>query len=141
MRVLVIVGKKLYLEGELQLVSQDNEQSIDTFGLASPEVDQEPPLYTEPGRILFHLDHASQDSPWPVEVLDSDGSAFWIIEGGFPEAWVFENTELELDGHYVLEGITGRSWRDWQGEYDEEWEWKICRRASAQEIATGALDQ
>lgn len=97
----------------------------------------EPPSYSEPGRILFELNHAYDDT---ITVLDNDGSAFWIIEGGFPDDWIKNSVELELDGHYVLEGITGSGHTDYSGEYDEEWEFKTCRRASEQEIQTGALD-
>lgn len=102
------------------------------------------PSMQDPGRILFRL--------WPnedffgdrVEILDydNDKAPFWLNEGGFMDSVIADIVHLELEGFYVLEGVTGRSWQAWDGEYDEEWEFELCRRASESEseIRTEALD-
>jgi len=48
--------------------------------------------------------------------------------------------DLELSGYYVLEGVIGHSWQDYWGEYNEDWSFEFCRRASEEEIRTGALE-
>lgn len=101
----------------------------------------EPPKYSDPGRLLFEYCPGDPDwEPLGIRPIDTEGSAFWLIEGGFCDHWVRTNTELELAGHYVLEGITGHVHRSYEGEYEEDWEFKLCRRASQSEIDTEALD-
>lgn len=96
--------------------------------------DFEPPSYNEPGRILFRYCPDDPDYTFDVEIIDLDGSAFWLQEGGFCDSAVQGMVQLELEGYYVLEGITGHAWRDYFGEYDEEWSFEFCRRADQSEI-------
>lgn len=100
----------------------------------------EPPKYSDPGRILFAYNPPACGNDACAGVIDLDGSAFWIGEGGFGDEWVEDKVDLELAGYYVLEGITGSAWRTYEGDYDEDWKFKLCRRASQSEIDTEALD-
>lgn len=100
--------------------------------------DNEPdlPSYSDPGRVLFAY-HPIPNEPPEIEILAYDGSAFWMNEGGYLDMWIADNVVLELDGHYVLTEISGHTWKDsFTGEYDEEFDFKFCRRASDDEIAT-----
>lgn len=110
--------------------------------VAKPDEDDDDqlPSYSEPGRILFSFAPVSNERS-EVEVidLDSDKAPFWLKEGGFLDYWIEENVDLELEGYYVIEGVVGRSWRTFEGDYDEEWTFTSCRRATAEEIATEAL--
>ena len=47
---------------------------------------------------------------------------------------------LELEGFYVMEGVTGHVSRLWEGGYNERWEFETLHRASETEIKTEALD-
>lgn len=100
--------------------------------------DFKPPSYKEPGQLLFGYFPIPNEKP-EVEVLGHTGAAFWLVEGGFPDYWVADNVHLELEGHYVLEGLTGHVIRSWEGEYDEEWDFVLCRRATPEEIENEAL--
>jgi hypothetical protein len=100
--------------------------------------DEQLPNYKDPGRILFYYELVSNERP-EVEIIDYDRAAFWLIEGGFADMWVAENVYLELTGTYVIEGIVGHVWQSYEGEYDEDWEFKTCRRASPEEILSQAL--
>lgn len=97
------------------------------------------PSYNEPGRLFFYYDPSADGVGEQYTIIDHDGNVFWLIEAGFPDYWLDANTELELEGHYVLEGITGYAWKDYWGEYDEEWTFEFCRRATEEEVMIGAL--
>lgn len=99
------------------------------------------PSYSDPGRILFAFYPSPGEEP-EIEIIDYDGgkAPFWLCEGGFMDYSVRDMVHLELEGHYVLEGVTGYVSRSWEGEYDEEWGFELCRRASESEIRTEALE-
>jgi hypothetical protein len=100
------------------------------------------PSYNMAGRILFHFDPTCGEEPTGIEVLDydSDKAPFWLHEAGFMDYTILDMVDLELEGYYVLEGVIGHAWQDYFGEYDEEWTFEFCRRASEEEIKTGALE-
>lgn len=108
--------------------------------LPSDDEDFDAPSYTVPGRALFRYDPTLAENPWGVELLDHDGCVFWLVEGGFPDQVIRNLIDLELAGTYVLEGVLGHVSRSYEGEYDEEWTFELCRRASREEINTEALD-
>lgn len=104
------------------------------------------PKYSDPGRILFHwmpepfgkYDQAS------VEVFDYDsGSCLAMMaEGVGLEYALLGHLDLELEGYYVVEGITGQYFRgnwSWGEDDDEEWYFGLVRRASDAEVEAGAL--
>lgn len=99
------------------------------------------PSMNDPGRILFWFG-PTPNGKAEVEVLDSDDdkATFWLKEAGFMDYWVRDHVDLELEGFYVLEGVTGHGWKDYFGEYDEAWDFVVCRRASESEIKTEALE-
>lgn len=99
------------------------------------------PKYSDPGRILFRIG-ADVDELYGIEVLDYDvdASPFWLNESSMTDYTINQIVDLELAGTYVLEGVTGHGWKDYFGEYDEEWSFEFCRRASKSEEETGALD-
>jgi len=121
---------------------------MDLFDLteAPPEESNPPsPKYSDPGRVLFYwictpLEHKAAD----VEILsyDSDSSLCWMQEGVGID-YVLENElDLELDGYYVCENITGeyyRGGRSWGEDDDEEWYLGNVRRASEEEIQSENL--
>lgn len=112
------------------------------------------PHIGKPGRILFEIIHVHPER-WPrgrhyetyryvLEVLDYDGESgvYWLNEGVGFDFWFDGHVDLEEPGFYVLEGVAG-SWirgDGWMTDDDEEWEFALCRRATATEIATGVLD-
>ena len=112
----------------------------ESFMYARSDNIEEPelPSYSEPGRLLFHFDPTEQDM-WRFSEFAADGSAFWLVESCMADYWLDHVLDLELEGYYVLEGITGYGWTDYWGEYDEEWIFQFCRRASQQEIDEQAL--
>jgi hypothetical protein len=97
--------------------------------------DDEMPRLADAGRILFEL-FAGE-----VEIIDYDGdkAPFWLHEGGFMDYTVRDMVDLECDGFYVIEGVIGYFSKDYFGEYDETWEFALCRRATEEEIKTEAL--
>ena len=101
--------------------------------------DDDLPSYKDPGRILFH--YLDDDKIFGAEIIDydADKATFWLHDGGFMDCVVRDMINLEMEGHYVLEGVLGYSWKDYWGEYYEEWEFQYCRRASDEEIADQAL--
>lgn len=118
---------------------------VDLFKLitarsATEADDFEPPSYSEPGKILFHYKNPLSDDE--VEIIDYDGGGpFWLNEGGFMDYTVRDMIDLELEGQYVLEGVLGTYIRG-DGYVTDDWEtyeFEFCRRASQQEIDTGAL--
>jgi hypothetical protein len=113
------------------------------FVLVDDSVEEEPleklPSYKEPGRLLFHFDPTEDFFGDRYSIIDHEGSTFWLVESSFADYWLDRTMDLELEGFYVLEGITGYGWTDYWGEYDEEWIFQICRRASDEEIRTEAL--
>jgi hypothetical protein len=110
-----------------------------TFTPADP-TDDDLPSYSDPGRILFLFIPIPGDPL--VESIDYDGNKapFWLHEGGFMDYAVRDMVDIELEGFYVLEGVTGYVSKDYFGEYDEDWEFELCRRASESEIKSEALE-
>jgi hypothetical protein len=114
----------------------------------SEQVDDENdlPSYSTPGRILFRLIGSNEPAiKWTnVDPLDNDGSTLWIAEGMGIDFWVEAHLDLDtqLDGYYVVEGITGTYHRGTWGFDDdhEEWSFNLVRRASPEEIETETLD-
>lgn len=106
--------------------------------------DYQLPKYSDPGRILVEIYAVPGDYyRYDIEVLDYDfdSSVFWIVEGTGFDWWFDENIDLDLPGFYVIEGITGRYFKGTWGfdDDDEEWEFKLCRRATDEEIRTQSL--
>lgn len=101
----------------------------------------DPPSMKDPGRILFSFAPIPNDKA-EVEILDydPDKAPFWLNEGGFMDYSVRDMIALELEGVYVMEGVTGHGWKDYLGEYDESWDFTLLRRASEKEITTQALE-
>ena len=105
------------------------------------------PKGTSPGRVLFHLwpiprglgSHRWQWCEIDVLDYDSDTAVFWMIEGAGIEYWLELQLDIELEGTYVIEGVTCSWWKDYWGESDEEWDIPIVRRATEQEIETESL--
>lgn len=116
----------------------------DDTGEEDGDWEEDIPAYSEPGRILFWLQPTPLDSyQYEIEVLDFDHSSVWHIEQGVGfRYWIDGHVDLELEGYYVIEGITGQYHRgDWSaGEDDDEtWDFKSCRRATEEEIRTEML--
>ena len=109
------------------------------FTILPPMEDEDLPDYNEPGRALFRYDPTHGESLWGVELIDHDGCVFWMVEGGFPDQVIANLVSLELEGTYVLEGVRGYVYLSYEGEYNEEWSFQLCRRASKEEISTEAL--
>jgi hypothetical protein len=101
--------------------------------------DDDLPSYSDPGRILFFFD-PSDDRRVDIFDYDGDKAPFWLLEGGFMDYSVRDMVNIELEGFYVLEGVTGYVSRSWDGECDENWSFEFLRRASESEIRTEALD-
>lgn len=108
------------------------------------------PGYKDPGRILFEIVHIYRGSRpnwcglYEIDVLDHDGdsSVMWLQEGQGIEYWLNAGPlDLEETGFYVLEGVTGTYYPGdgWMTDNDEEWDFELCRRATAEEIETGSL--
>lgn len=111
---------------------------ITAFEKAEP--DEELPSYRETGRILFnYLPISNEDAEIEIIDYDADKAPFWLSEGGFMDYTIRDIVNIELEGQYVLEGVIGYAWRDYWGEYDEEWSFEFCRRATDDEIRTQAL--
>jgi hypothetical protein len=108
--------------------------------VASP-ADDELPSYSDPGRVLFWIRPVPNEEP-EVDFIDYDGdkATFWLHEGSFGDYTVRDIVDIELEGFYVLEGVTGHVSRSWDGEYDEEWSFEFLRRASESEIKAEALE-
>lgn len=111
------------------------ERTITAF---ENEDEFEPPSYNEPGRILFRCLPTPNEEP-EIEIIDYDGCAFWLNEGGFPDYTVRDITNIELEGYYCLEGVSVYGHKDYFGEYDEDWDFAFCRRADDVEVQTLAL--
>jgi hypothetical protein len=99
------------------------------------------PPYNLAGRILFHFQPPDDDTIFGIEIIDydSDKGPFWLHESGFMDKTIEDMVDLELSGYYVLEGVIGHSWQDYWGEYNEDWSFEFCRRATEEEIRTGSL--
>lgn len=106
------------------------------------------PSGTDKGRVLFEIIDvcpAELRSPWyrayTVETADydSDKATFWINEGIGLDEFIQSHTDIELPGWYVIEGITIKWSRDYDGDVDEDINFDIVRRATEQEIAEGVL--
>jgi hypothetical protein len=109
------------------------------------EDDFEPPKYSDPGRILVHIlgPSSTRVYRYESEVLDHDGSTFWISEGVGFDYWLSACLDVneQLEGYYVIEGVIGRYIKGdgYSTDDDEEWEFDLCRRATDEEIATACL--
>lgn len=107
------------------------------------------PGYKDPGCILFEIYHIYREKdPWlhrryEIEVIyyDSGSSLMWLNEGQGINYWLQGALDLDDTGFFVIEGVTGTYYRGdgWMTDDDEEWEFTLCRRASEEEIRTGAL--
>ena len=110
---------------------------------AAPDEDCEMPDYSDPGRILFrwYRDPEFSCTGWFVEVYDydSDSCLLWLEEGLGIADQLHDCLELEQEGWYVAEGVTGSAWKDRDGEVDEEWDFGTIRYATEAEIKTEAL--
>lgn len=117
---------------------------LDLITVESPEYDCPSPK--KPGRILFQVLGQCPTCAYrnDYEVLDYDGDSavFWMSEGVGFQYWLDTHLDLELDGFYVVEGITVTFTRGdgWMTDDDEEWEFGIVRRASPQEIESETLE-
>jgi hypothetical protein len=108
--------------------------------LPEPKTEPEPEglSYSDTGRILFRWSRSEE--PY-VEVLGCDGIACWIEEGMGCKHYLQHEAclEIELDGVYVMEGITGELSKGYFGECDERWHFERIRRASHEEEEQEAL--
>lgn len=108
--------------------------------------DDDLPKHSDPGRVLFrwYRDPGYSRTDWfvwSVEVSDYDvgSSLFWMSEGVGIEYQLEGQLELEQEGYYVAEGVTGHVWRDRDGETNEEWYIDRVRYATQDEIEAEAL--
>lgn len=108
------------------------------------EPEDKPPTMRKQGRILFERntlgDGIGTGIEWIVYDFDEDTSVFWINEEEGFDFWLERQTDIEHDGNYVIEGVYGTVHKDFEGETDVEWNWRLCRRASDEEVETGNLD-
>lgn len=103
-----------------------------------PEIDL--PKYSDRGRILVRVlgPCFSQVYNHEYEVLDYDGSAFWISEGAGFDYWLDEMVVFPGPGLYLIEGIVGAYIRGdwaWGEDDDEEWEWELMTRVDPEREA------
>jgi hypothetical protein len=84
---------------------------FDIKPISDEEAEPDLPRYSDKGRILFRFWPIANEEP-DIEVLGYDGSAMWMH---------------------------GESWKDYFGEYDEEWHFDHIRRASPEEERLGVL--
>lgn len=107
------------------------------------EEDDAPPSYSDPGRILFrwYRDPELSQTGWSAEVYDYDSgsSLLWLGEGLGISYGLENHLDLEQEGWYVAEGVTGSTHKDYYGEVDEEWDFGIIRYATETEIETRTL--
>jgi hypothetical protein len=112
---------------------------FDIKPISDEEAEPDLPRYSDKGRILFRFWPIANEEP-NIEVLGYDGSAMWINEGLGCEYFLKDLAlQIELDGVYVTEGGHGECWKDYFGEYDEEWYFDFIRRASPEEEEQEAL--
>jgi hypothetical protein len=103
-----------------------------------PEPEEEPlPKYGDIGRVLVEILGPGDTGVyrWEADVVDYDGSAFWINEGvGFD--WWLDDIDFPGPGWWVVEGIYGEYHRGdgWEIEDDEDWFHGEIRPATAEEI-------
>ena len=121
-------------------ISPPDERAIGDFD------EQRPPSYSDPGRILFSwfpTPLEGRDHRAEVEVLDYDHDSClcWMQEGVGIEYWLRDKMDLELEGTFVIDEVTGHYYRGTWGydDDDEEWYCGNVRRATDEEIATGCL--
>lgn len=113
--------------------------------IAVEHTDDEPlPKYSDPGRILFNVYLTPNEKPeYEVLAYDGDASTVWLQEGVGCDYALAEyfNLNIELEGTYVLEGITGEYHRGdgYTTDDDEDWYCGNLRRASDREIQDGCL--
>lgn len=115
-----------------------------------PQGEDEPelPKYSDPGRVLFRWyrdpEFAHQADGFCCEVYDYDADSclFWMYEG-VGVNYILENClDLEQEGWYVAEGITGALIRYTSDldDVDEEWYFDGCiRYATDEEIDAKCL--
>jgi hypothetical protein len=101
--------------------------------------DYQLPSYNTPGKIIFEIydiDQSAYSHRYLIEYAwdELDTSTFWINESIGLDYWINEHVNLDQCGWYVIEGITGSVYKDYWGEADEEWDFKLCRYATEQEI-------
>lgn len=118
-----------------QLLISPEEPLLEEFEL---------PNYSDIGNILFRVVWVYEDRSLELEILDYDGSVFWINEGTGADYWLQENfgpEDISDPDLYVVEGITGYYHRGCWGFDDdwEEWSFKSLRPATAEEIAGECL--
>jgi len=114
---------------------------------APPEEDFELPSYSTLGRVLFRWYREPEfcQSGWSIEVYDwdRDTSVFWMNEGVGIDCQLEQMLDLDQEGWYVAEGITGSTHTYWgpNGRDDTE-EWYIeglIRYATESEIKAEQL--
>jgi hypothetical protein len=110
--------------------------------METDEDDFQLPSYRDPGRILVRY-HGPGESVYrhDCEVLDYDGSVFWISEGVGFDFWLEQYVDFPEPGVYVIEGITGEYIRGdgWTTDDDEEWDYTSIRQATEEEVSTETL--
>lgn len=121
--------------------------SLDLVTVAPPDYDFEPPNYSIPGRVLFrwYRDPEFFRSGWGIEIYDwdRDTSLFWMNEGVGISYQLEQMLDLDQEGWYVAQEITGSISTYWgpDGRDDSE-EWCIeglIRYATEDEIKTEQL--
>jgi hypothetical protein len=133
---------QLMPEGPTTGAQMSTWQEFDQSMQDADAVDYDLPPYDLAGRVLFRFRPPNDDTIFGIEIIgyDSDKGPFWLHESGFMDQTIGDMVDLELEGFYVLEGVIGHSWQDYYGEYNEEWLFKFCRRATEEEIRTEALE-
>jgi hypothetical protein len=111
-------------------------------GVADDSV-YERPGFGERGRILFRL-ALTPNEPYEVQTLDYDvdSSVVFLSMGLGCEEFLTRKVDLdlELDGVYVMEGVSAESIKDVWGDFAEYWNFDSIRRASPAEEASEMLD-
>lgn len=113
--------------------------------ISTEPLDPEPeyPKYSDPGRVLFrwYKDHDFGVRGWSTEVYDYDpDSCLFLMEQGTGISYRIEQQlDLEQEGWYVAEGVTG-SFHTYDGpngrEDSDEFDFGIIRYATEEEIRT-----
>lgn len=92
------------------------------------------PKYSDRGFILVRIHDITEPGQtrrvWEYDVIDYDGSVFWINEGTGIDYWLEEQIEFSRPGTYLIEGITGRYIRGdgYSTDDDEDWEYETITR-------------
>jgi hypothetical protein len=105
-----------------------------------------PPKYSDPGEVLIYWNPRPYNICWKADVVvldcDPNSSVWWMMEGGGIEYWMRELLDLELEGYYVVSGIHGAYHKGdgYSTDDSEEWHFKLCQRASHDQVINCALD-